>query len=131
MRDKTRLITPFLMLTAGAVASIIMFVRKFELTTMLWILLVVLLVFYVLGDVARYIYASIKPRVIPQGNLSLLVEEARRNGDLTGNVVEFENEEGAEGDSAQELDADGAASEDEGYSDEELSDSDDEEAAES
>ncbi len=131
MRDKTRLITPFLMLTAGAVASIIMFVRKFELTTMLWILLVVLLVFYVLGDVARYIYASINPRVIPQGNLSLLVEEARRNGDLTGNVVEFENEEGAEGDSAQGPDADGSASEDEGYSDEELGGLDDDEAAES
>lgn len=131
MKDKTRFITPLLMLTAGAVASIIMFVRKFELTTMLWILLAVLLVFYVIGDVARYIYASIKPRVIPQGDLSLLVEEARKNGDVTGNVVEFDNEEGAEGDSAREAGEDAPVSEDEGYSDEELSDLGDEEAAES
>ena len=60
-----KLITPFLMLFAGAVASIIMYVRHFDLYTMLWVLLVVLVIFYIIGDVVRYIYESIRPRIIP------------------------------------------------------------------
>ena len=36
MGNKTGLITPFFMLLAGAIASIIMYVRGFDLTTMLW-----------------------------------------------------------------------------------------------
>ncbi len=60
-----KLITPFLMLFAGAIASVIMYVRHFDLYTMLWILLVVLVIFYIIGDVVRYIYESIRPRIIP------------------------------------------------------------------
>lgn len=93
MGNKTGLITPFLMLLAGAIASIIMYVRGYELTNMLWGLLIVLLIFYILGDVARYLYASIRPRIIPTGDLEQMVQEAKKNGDLTGNVVAFANEE--------------------------------------
>ncbi|MCD8038998.1 MAG: hypothetical protein LUE96_07935 [Lachnospiraceae bacterium] len=114
MIDKTRLITPFLMLTAGTIASIIMYVRNFDLNTMLWTLLIVLIIFYVLGDIARYLYASVKPRIIPSGQLSRLVEEARRNGDLT------ENAEGENDGSVEELDATDTISDEEGYSEEEL-----------
>lgn len=129
MGDKTRLITPFLMLTAGAIASIIMYIRKFDLNTMLWGLLIVLVIFYILGDIARYLYASVRPRVIPSGDLGAMVEEARKNGDLTGNVVAFaDSDTTSEGeDFSEELSADGlmseegtAYSEEEGYSDEEL-----------
>ncbi len=121
MENKTQLITPFLMLTAGTIASIIMYIRKFDLNRMLWGLLIVLVIFYILGDVARYLYASVRPRVIPTGDLAEMVEKAKRNGDLTGSVVAF-----ADGFS-EELSADGLMSEEnagysaeEGYSEEEL-----------
>ena len=83
MGNKTGLITPFFMLLAGAIASIIMYIRGFDLTTMLWGLLVVLVIFYIIGDIARYIYASIRPRIIPTGNLEIMVQKAKENGNLT------------------------------------------------
>ena len=129
MGNKTGLITPFFMLLAGAIASIIMYIRGFELTRMLWGLLIVLVIFYIIGDVARYLYASIRPRIIPAMELDKMVQAARKNGDLTGSVVAFEGDgqENAE----EGVDADGFMSEDmenygtenysaEGYSDEEL-----------
>lgn len=124
MGNKTGLITPFFMLLAGAIASIIMYVRGFDLTTMLWGLLIVLVVFYIIGDIARYLYASIRPRIIPSGDLEMMVQRAKQNGDLTGNVVAFENDEQKD---MEGMDADGFMSENmeydstEGYSDEELS----------
>lgn len=124
MGDKTNLITPFLMLLAGAIASIIMYMRGYELTRMLWGLLIVLVVFYVIGDIARYLYASIRPRIIPSGELEQMVREARKRGDLTENVVAV----GGDSQMAAEegVDADGFMSEDmgqypgEGYSDEDI-----------
>lgn len=130
MGNKTGLITPFFMLLAGAIASIIMYVRGFDLTTMLWGLLIVLVVFYIIGDVARYLYASIRPRIIPTGDLEMMVQKAKQNGDLTGSVVAFANDEQKD---MEGMDADGFMSESgeynsmedhyaEGYSDEELQD---------
>lgn len=46
---KRRLVPIFLMLVAGAITSIITYIKDYELTRMLWILLGVLIVFYVLG----------------------------------------------------------------------------------
>ncbi len=135
MENKTQLITPFLMLTAGTIASIIMYIRKVDLNTMLWGLLIVLVIFYILGDIARYLYASVRPRIIPSGNLAKMVEQAKKNGDLTGSVVAFaDNEEAnAEEDFAGELSADGLMSEEnpgyseeDGYSEEELAQSEEE-----
>ncbi|MDE7322027.1 MAG: hypothetical protein K2N73_04735 [Lachnospiraceae bacterium] len=126
MGNKTGLITPFFMLLAGAIASIIMYIRGFELTTMLWVLLIVLVVFYIIGDVTRYLYASIRPRIIPALELDKMVLEAKKNGDLTGSVVAFEGD--GQENSEIGVDADGFMSEDvendysEGYSDEELHD---------
>ena len=125
MGNKTGLITPFFMLLAGAIASIIMYVRGFDLTTMLWGLLIVLVVFYIIGDIARYLYASIRPRIIPTGDLEMMVQKAKQNGDLTGSVVAFENDEQKD---MEGMDADGFMSDNmeynsgDGYSDEELSD---------
>ncbi len=56
MGNKVRLITPFLMLLAGALASVIMYIKKYDFNSMLWTLLIVLLIFYVIGDTVRYIY---------------------------------------------------------------------------
>lgn len=135
MENKTGLITPFLMLTAGTIASIIMYIRKFELDRMLWCLLIVLVVFYIIGDTARYLYATVRPRIIPSGNLAAMVEQAKLNGDLTGSVVAFADSEktGEGGDSLEELSADGFMSEEhagysdeEGYSEEDLAGNEDE-----
>ena len=70
MGNKVRLITPFLMLLAGALASVIMYIKKYDFNSMLWTLLIVLLIFYVIGDSVRYIYELIRPRIIPQVDIS-------------------------------------------------------------
>ena len=44
-----KLIPIILMLTAGAVTSIVTYIRNFELIEMLWILLGVLILFYIFG----------------------------------------------------------------------------------
>ena len=44
-----KLIPIILMLTAGAVTSIITYIRNFELIEMLWVLLGVLILFYIFG----------------------------------------------------------------------------------
>ena len=75
MGNKTRLITPFFMLLAGAIASIIMYIRGFELTRMLWGVLIVLVIFYIIGDVARYLYSSIRPRIIPATDIDKMLAE--------------------------------------------------------
>lgn len=84
---KVRLITPFLMLFAGALASIIMFIREYDLYTMLWVLLVVLIVFYVIGDVVRYLYMSVQPRVLPQNEIEDMIAM------MNSGVVEMNAEE--------------------------------------
>lgn len=71
--DKVKLITPILMLFAGSLASVIMFLKKYDLYTMLWVLLVVLIVFYVIGDVTRYLYMSVRPRVLPQDEIEGMI----------------------------------------------------------
>lgn len=85
--SKVRLITPFLMLFAGALASIIMFIRDYELYTMLWVLLIVLIVFYIIGDVACYLYRSVQPRVLPQAEIEEMIAV------MNNNVVEKETAE--------------------------------------
>jgi divalent metal cation (Fe/Co/Zn/Cd) transporter len=89
MEDKSRFITPILMLFAGAISAIIMYIRDYDLTRMLWGLLIVLIIFYVLGDIARYLYSTIRPRIIPSDDLEDMVVEAQKHNDLTGNVVEY------------------------------------------
>lgn len=97
---KVRLITPFLMLFAGALASIIMFIKKYDLYTMLWVLLIVLIVFYVIGDVARYLYMSVQPRVLPQGEIEDMI--AMMNNDVVEKNAEEEEAEINEEDSGEE-----------------------------
>ncbi|MBP3458284.1 MAG: hypothetical protein J6K58_03675 [Lachnospiraceae bacterium] len=46
---KRKMIPIILMLAAGAVTSIITFIKDYELIRMLWTLLIVLIIFYLLG----------------------------------------------------------------------------------
>ena len=50
---KRRMIPIFLMLVAGAITSIITYIKDYELTRMLWTLLGALVVFYALGVVVQ------------------------------------------------------------------------------
>ena len=130
MGNKTGLITPFLMLLAGTVASIIMYIRDFEFFTMLWVLLIVLLIFYVIGDIARYLYATVRPRVISDIDFAS-IENSMQNSEDEGSVITRDNidDEMSESslDEDKELDLEGFISDeeasegenlDEGYSDE-------------
>lgn len=129
MENKVKLITPFLMLFAGALASIIMYVRHFDLYTMLWVLLVVLVVFYIIGDVVRYIYESIRPRIIPDmDEEELMLERPEDNivakeegGEDEQDTDEVDTEQQTEEESDAEEEPQMAdASEEEGYTDENL-----------
>ena len=105
--SKVRLITPFLMLFAGALASIIMYIKKYDFYTMLWVLLIVLIVFYVIGDVARYLYASVQPRVLPSNEIDAMI--AAMENSVIGKEVDKEEETDEE-----------TVSESEGVEDEEM-----------
>jgi len=128
MGNKTGLITPFFMLLAGAIAAIIMYVRGFELTRMLYWLLAVLIIFYIIGDIARYIYSTIRPRIIPSEDLDGMVLQAKKNSEVGENVVAFA-EDGAteaeenmnvDGFMSEDMDANAMGGYEEGYSDEQL-----------
>jgi hypothetical protein len=93
MDDKTRFITPLFVLLAGAISSIIMYVRHFELTAMLWALLIILVIFFFIGDTVRFIYSTIKPRIIPETDFSQMEQIARNRMNLMGNVVEVTKDE--------------------------------------
>lgn len=55
MRKKLRVIPAILMLAAAAVTSIICYMLKYEVFTMLWVLLTVMVLFYAFGDVIRFL----------------------------------------------------------------------------
>ncbi len=105
--SKVKLITPFLMLLAGAIASIIMYLKKYDFYKMLWVLLIVLIVFYVIGDVARYLYASVQPRVLPSNEIDAMI--AAMENSVIGKEVDKEEETDEE-----------TVSESEGVEDEEM-----------
>lgn len=94
VENKTRFITPVLMLIGAAVASITMFVKNYELYTMLWVLLVVLIIFYIIGDVVRYIYASVRPCILPQSSdLENMIAKMNVEEEQSDEVVEKNEEE--------------------------------------
>lgn len=134
MQNKVKLITPFLMLFAGALASIIMYIRKFEFLTMLWVLLLVLVIFYIIGDVVRYIYAAVRPRIIPDMTLedmeymflqdNVVAKEDTEEEEMSEDVQELNEEEAMQNMSDEDTE-DGTmqmadTSEEEGYADENL-----------
>lgn len=55
---KRKLVPPFIMLLAGAVTSIVMFLNHYEIKKMLWILVAVLVSFYIIGVVIKEILDS-------------------------------------------------------------------------
>lgn len=50
---KRKLMPPFMMLFAGAIASIIMYINHYEIKTMLWILIAVFILFYIIGVIIK------------------------------------------------------------------------------
>lgn len=77
---KIKLFAPFLMLFAGAVASIMMYHFDYELKQMLPILLIVLLVFYVAG-------------FFIQKKIVSFVEQIKEEEEKEGEVIEKDTDE--------------------------------------
>lgn len=128
MENKTKFITPLIMLFAGAIAEIIMIIRHYELYRMLWTLLIVLIIFYVIGDVVRYLYASVRPTIIPINDvddmLALASGELYEKDEETECIPdeELDNDEEVTSEEAEndEEDSNREAQQQEGYTDEEL-----------
>lgn len=55
-RKRRRLIPSFVMLTVGAIVSVTMLLLQYNLKRMLPILLVVLIVFYIVGELIKYMF---------------------------------------------------------------------------
>lgn len=79
---RRRMIPPFVMLSAGAVVSIAMFVLRYKLKDMLVILLCVLVVFYIAGELIKWMFDRFEAQI----------EEARLE---EGEVIEKEPDAGA------------------------------------
>lgn len=95
---KRRLIPPFVMLTAGAITSILMVVKGCELNEFLARLLTILIIFYVLGCVLKGILDLIDRQNTPpepeEGDEDGMIEKEAEN--------EGAEEEGAEEETAEE-----------------------------
>lgn len=85
---KRKLLPPFLMLLAGSTASIIMYIKDYEIKPMLLILLGVLLIFYLLGLISKRILDSFEV-----AQIKAALDE--------GEVIEKEAAEAAEADTAE------------------------------
>lgn len=62
---KIKLLPPFMTFGAGAIASILLYLFRCDFFTMLIILFVVLVVFYILGVVAMKIFMDCPPKEEP------------------------------------------------------------------
>lgn len=126
--NRAKLITPFLMLFAGALASVIMYVRHFDLFTMLWVLLLVLVIFYVIGDVARYLYQSVQPKILP--DVETLEDYLASNGNIVSKEKGADDAE-ADEDVEEMQEAELSPDEEDAYMASDGENADDEEAQES
>lgn len=80
---KRKLIPPFVMLSAGAIISIAMFVMHYKTKDMLMILLCVLVVFYIAGELIKWMFDRFEAQI----------EEARLE---EGEVIEKEPDAAAD-----------------------------------
>lgn len=62
---KIKLLPPFMTFGAGAIASVLLYLFRCDFFTMLIILFVVLVVFYILGVVAMKIFMDCPPKEEP------------------------------------------------------------------
>lgn len=88
-RRKRRLLPPLVMLSAGSIAGVLMLVGDYELHVMMFILLLVLLGFYMLGCILKYVL----DRIDIQSEIHALDE---------GEVIEKEKEPGEPGESEKQ-----------------------------
>ncbi len=91
---KRRMIPIFLMLLAGAITSIITYIRDYELVKMLWTLLGVLIVFYALGVVIKKTLNLFDAQIEEAEKKAKEAEEKEKEKEKEGPVGEEETEEG-------------------------------------
>lgn len=92
---KRKLIPPFVMLTAGAVTSILMVVKGCELNEFLARLLIILIIFYMLGCVLKDILDRIERQNAPvesEGEEEV-IEKEPEDGEMGGESEERETAE--------------------------------------
>lgn len=81
-----------LMLTAGAITSIITYIRDYELIHMLWILVVVLIVFYILGLCIKRMMEA-----FDEQNVKAQQEEAAKEGAVIEKELSEEEKQNMKG----------------------------------
>lgn len=93
---KRKLIPPFVMLFAGAIVSITMFVQHYKSKDMLVILLCVLLVFFVAGEILKYMLdrfeADAEARRREEGEVFEMGPDEAADGAVAADTEEEEQE---------------------------------------
>lgn len=134
MDNKAKYITPIVMLFVVALSAIIMTLEDYEMIPMLKTLLVVSIVFYFIGDIARYVYTCVRPKVISQDYLQAMAKMSLDNcfelakddvfESANFKYVEAQNDSEKSIDDEYDISVDdnqNLSIDEEGYSDEELS----------
>lgn len=91
---KRKMIPIFLMLVAGAITSIITYIKDYELTRMLWVLLGVLIVFYALGVVIQKTLNLFDAQIAEAEKKAKEAEEKEKESENEESVDEEASEEG-------------------------------------
>ncbi|MCR5304395.1 MAG: hypothetical protein K6E33_07505 [Lachnospiraceae bacterium] len=81
-RQKRKLIPPGVMLTGGAIASILMYLRGYELKDLIPILVIVLVLFYIAGALIKYMFDSFAEQIREQEDGDVV--EKTGGGDESG-----------------------------------------------
>lgn len=98
---KRKLIPPFVMLLAGAIASITMFALHYKTKDMLIILLCVLLAFYIAGELLKWMLDRFEAQVEEERNNAGEVYEKQPDG--TGRAVRTEEGQTEEADESVQI----------------------------
>lgn len=112
--NKTKYIVPLIVLFAEAIAAILTVIYEYDLDKMLWTLLLVFIIFFIIGDIVRYIYSKIRPTVIPLTAVQNMISmssadgfDTLESGDDSISVDEmFEDNSTDEADNSNTLDFD-------------------------
>lgn len=83
----TRNIPALIMLTAGLASSVLMYIRHYELHTLLWILLAVLIVFYIFGLIIR--------NMLDTFGMQIEAAQQEQEGQAEQDALFDENQDGA------------------------------------
>jgi divalent metal cation (Fe/Co/Zn/Cd) transporter len=88
-KQKRKLIPPGVMLTGGAIASITMVIRRFELKDIIVVLVIVLVLFYIAGGLIRYMFDRFAEEIKEREDEKVIEKSGEENGSPEGSDSDY------------------------------------------